>query len=46
MSSIENKSRVTTGLMYDLAGLVHYTRKDSDKWKGPGMAIRKEKSKF
>ena len=32
----KTKTRVTTGIIYNLGDLVYYKRKDSEKWKGPG----------
>ena len=41
--ALNSKTRVVTGLMYDLGDLVYYKRKDSDKCKGPGKVIGKNK---
>ena len=40
--ALKTKTRVTTGISYDLGDLVYYKRKDSEKWKGPGKVIGKE----
>ena len=41
--ALNSKTRVATGLMYDLGDLVYYKRKDSDKCKGPGKVIGKKR---
>ena len=40
--ALKTKTRVTTGIVYDLGDLVYYKRKDSEKWKGPGKVLGKE----
>ena len=43
--ALKTKRKVTTGISYDL-DLVYYTRKDSEKWKGPGKVIGKENKRL
>ena len=40
--ALKTKTRVTTGILYNLGDLVYYKRKDSEMWKGPGKIIGKE----
>ena len=40
--ALKSKARVAASLIQDLGDLVYYTRKDSDKWKGPGTVNGKE----
>ena len=40
--ALKAKTRVTSGIIYDLGDLVYYKRKDSSKWKGPGTVVGKE----
>ena len=40
--ALKSKTRVTTAVAYNLGDSVYYKRKDSDKWRGPGVIIGKE----
>ena len=40
--ALKTKTRVTTGIVYNLGDLIYYKRKVSEMWKGPGKIIGKE----
>ena len=44
--ALKTKTRVTTGILYNLGDLVYYKRKDSEMWKGRSKIIGKENKQF
>ena len=44
--ALKTKTRVSTGIVYDLGDLVYFKRKDSEKRKALGKVIGKETSNF
>ena len=44
--ALKAKNRETTAIEYKIGDMVYYIRKSSDKWKGPGTVIGKEKTQI
>ena len=45
-SALRRKTRTATSLVYEVGDLVYYKRNDSKRWRGPGTAIGKDRTKF